>query len=87
MVAMEEEKVFTVKFRCHNCGHSWWEEFCRGDIVHDGTLGIEAPYVEDHRCSHDSNCPYCRYIQCPICGVEEEVSIEDRRPLKQEGGK
>lgn len=78
---MEEEKVFTVKFHCNNCGHNWHEEFCRGDIIHDGIRGVVAPRVEDHRCTRSFSCPYCRNISCPICGAEEEVIIVERKPL------
>ena len=75
------EKVFAVKFYCHNCGHSWWEEFCKGDKIHDGILSIKAPYVEDHRCTHSTDCPYCHTIKCPVCSADEEVSVEERKPL------
>jgi len=84
MVVLREKKAFAVQFQCHNCGHSWWEEFYKGDVVYSGILNIEAPYVKDHRCTHNRSCPYCRRIQCPICEAEEEVSIKDRKPLNTE---
>jgi len=75
-----EEKVFAVKFECENCGAEWEEKFCRGDKVEEQFLGI---YVQDHRCTGEASCLYCRHIECPVCGRRDDVLIKERYPLKK----
>jgi len=75
------EKVFAIKFRCGNCGAEWEEQFCRGDKVDEQFPGI---YVQDHRCTGEPSCPYCRYIECPVCGGEDDVIVRERYPIGRE---
>ena len=75
-----EEKVFAVKFECGNCGAKWEEQFCREDRVKRQFPGI---YVEDRRCTGRPGCPYCRYIECPVCGRRDDVLVKERYPLKE----
>ncbi|MHA1263300.1 MAG: hypothetical protein ACTSSA_14715 [Candidatus Freyarchaeota archaeon] len=76
-----EEKVFAVKFECANCGAKWEEQFCRGDRVDKKSSGV---WVEDHRCTGGPSCPYCRYIECPVCGRGDDVLIRERYPIEEE---
>jgi len=78
---MEDKKAFAVKFQCRNCGYSWWEEFCKGDIVYNRKWNLEGPYVKDRRCTGGMDCPYCRYVKCPVCEAEKQVSVKERKPL------
>jgi len=72
------EKVFAVEFECNNCGYKWKEEFYRGDRVTQCWDGVR---IQDHRCTGKRSCPYCRIVRCPICDVEKDVKILDRKPL------
>jgi len=77
-----EEKVFAIKFECGNCGAKWEEQFCRGDKVEKLPLG--RVYIMDHRCTRRPDCPYCRYIECPVCGRDDDILIRERCPLRKE---
>lgn len=71
--------AFRVKFECKNCGHSWWEVFEKGDRVEERIDGV---YLHSHKCTHTIDCPHCGYIECPVCGLKEDVKVVRRIPLK-----
>jgi len=77
-----EEKAFAVKFECENCGAKWEEQFCRRDRVKGLPLG--RVYIEDHRCTRSADCPYCRYVKCPVCEGDDDILIRERYPLREE---
>ncbi|MHA1215676.1 MAG: hypothetical protein ACTSPG_10280 [Candidatus Hodarchaeales archaeon] len=74
-----EEKVFAIKFECGNCGAKWEEQFCQRDKV----SGEFCVYVKDHRCTAKPDCPYCRYIQCPVCKRQDVILVKERYPLRK----
>jgi len=69
--------VFKVKFECLNCGNVWWQEFERGDRIVETLIGVR---LHSHKCTRDVTCPYCKCIECPVCGVREDVVVRERKP-------
>ena len=71
-------KAFRVYFRCRNCSYEWYEDFEEGDRVEYRVFGV---FVASNKCTHTINCPYCRWVRCPVCKVKDDVVIVKRKPL------
>lgn len=78
---MISKKVFVVDFKCHNCWHTWVEDFGAGDRIENAGLGRN-PYLFSADCTHTFACKNCRDIDCPICESDKDVTVTGRHTIE-----
>lgn len=77
------ESVFKIIFDCGNCGNEWKEEYPAGARVVESHTSAPSIKCENHGFRHSStNCNICVInIECPVCEISDDISINRRSPL------
>lgn len=75
MSQAQDSATFKTVYKCRNCGNRWDESHGPGTEVTDDWQGV---YV---RACKELSCSCCGRVECPVCALQDDVTVDDRAPL------
>jgi hypothetical protein len=79
------EAAFSTTYDCENCGNDWSDMHTAHTRVKraDGDVAV---FDTECKVFGMSGCDCCWYVTCPVCGLNDEVSVADRNPIEDTDG-
>lgn len=73
------EPAFCVTFGCENCENEWDTEFpARTKVFRANDVDVR---TANQDCEKLGMCECCGLVQCPVCKLYSDVTIEGRTPV------
>jgi hypothetical protein len=80
-----EKDTFEVSFVCNNCGNKWVMQFPAFTRVEaDGVFYPKVRIVEAIDIPRAEIHGNVRFLDCPVCGIKNGITITDRKPIEKE---
>lgn len=72
--------AFEVTFDCRNCGAQFERRYT--DRTRVTISSTDRATVRNVDCEEFGVCDCCWRIECPVCGLEKYLTIDDRQPIE-----
>lgn len=83
LVVEVEDPAFEVDYECKNCGADWTEQCESRTEIYKETLGRLKVLQRDHDHIGTRDCDYCHVVICPVCKLDNHVSVTSRSPVNE----